>query len=214
MLVVASMVLCAKIYLEVTCRISEKDRIALTFDDGPHPKYTPELLDVLAKHNAKATFFVVGKNAKKHPEIIRRMIEEGHSVGNHSYSHQWQWGFWSEDKVYRELRGTRELLNEIHSQSYPLFRPPFGISNPNIAKVVKRMELAVVGWSLRTFDTSRKPKKVQQQLLKKLKGGDIVLMHDRLENTPQVIDIVLTHFSKSGLKFVNLEAPKSDTKLD
>src|SRR5690606_15991020 len=105
-------------------KISE-NHISITFDDGPNPDFTPKVLSLLKKNNAKATFFLIGKNAEKYPEIVRQIIEEGHTIGNHSYSHSKNFGFFSSEKVASELKQNNSILKEITEKNIKMICTPF-----------------------------------------------------------------------------------------
>ena len=166
--------------------------LALTFDDGPHPEITPQILDLLKKHNAKATFFCIGQHAEKHPEILKRILEEGHGVGNHSYSHKNTFPFFGESQIKTELEQTDAILKQANT----LFRPPFGVTNPTIAKVVKETGHQVIGWNVRSFDTVIKnPQTITKRILNKVKPGSIILMHDTRPQTLEALKVILPRLS-------------------
>jgi peptidoglycan/xylan/chitin deacetylase (PgdA/CDA1 family) len=196
--------LCANIFLKSVCTINADKAIAITFDDGPHPDYTPKLLGLLRDHNVKASFFLIGKEVEAYPEIVKRIAEEGHTIGLHSYAHTYNYGFLSTKAVIRDLTDNAKEIKKASGEDVVLFRPPFGVTNPNIAKAVKNMSLTSVGWSLRTFDTNKSKNDVLKRL-KRVKSGDIVLMHDHLENTCEIVEQFIGIAHKNGLKFVNLE---------
>ncbi len=173
--------------------------LALTFDDGPHPEITPQILDLLKKHNAKATFFCIGQHAEKHPEILKRILEEGHGVGNHSYSHKNTFPFFGESQIKTELEQTDAILKQANT----LFRPPFGVTNPTIAKVVKETGHQVIGWNVRSFDTVIKnPQTITKRILNKVKPGSIILMHDTRPQTLEALKVILPRLS--GHKLVTI----------
>src|SRR5690606_17833233 len=107
------------------------------FDDGPHPDFTPQILKLLRQHNAKATFFCIGKKVAQHPEIVKGIIAEGHIIGNHTYSHTKAFGFLSTKKVTDELQTTEETIERLTGLKTKLYRPAFGVTNPNISTAVK-----------------------------------------------------------------------------
>ncbi len=182
-----------------------KNIIALTFDDGPHPIFTPKVLKLLKQYNAKATFFCIGKNAEKHPEIIRKLISEGHSIGNHSYSHAKNYGFLSTRKIITDLSKAQDVLKEITNREIILFRPPFGVTNPNIGKAVIQLNLQTFGWSIRAFDTvAKNPNKVFLKINSRLKKGDVVLLHDTSHLSIIVLEQLLRTFKQNRIKSVTL----------
>ena len=201
----ASLNICAHIFIKSKCKIQNTNSVALSFDDGPHPIYTPQLLDVLQALNIKASFFVIGKNAEQYPDIIQRIVAEGHTLGHHSFYHHKKWGTLSTKKVIAEIQKTIDVLEQITGKKSIYFRSPFGLTNPNIAKAIRTLNLSSIAWSLRSYDTTYTPQMVVNKINKKLKAKDIVLMHDHLKSTPQTVQQIVKEGLKNGLKFVNLE---------
>ncbi|TDX84893.1 polysaccharide deacetylase family protein [Epilithonimonas xixisoli] len=161
--------------------------IALTFDDGP-TECTPKFLDLLKEYNIKATFFCIGKQIEKYPETFQRIIAEGHSVGNHTYSHSNKTGFLSTSKMIEEIKKCDEVMLKIGSFKTDLYRPPFGVTNPNIAKAIKKTAKKSIGWNVRSLDTViQDEKKILKKVTKNLKKGSIILLHDTSEKTYNVL---------------------------
>ncbi|WP_167357107.1 polysaccharide deacetylase family protein [Paenibacillus pectinilyticus] len=154
-----------------------KDGIALTFDDGPDPEFTPQLLDLLAIYQIKATFFVLGAKAKKYPEIIQRMHEEGHLVGIHNYVH-WTNAFMTPRKVRKHLNDSVEAIEKIIGEKPIYYRPPWGVINVFDFFLVKRFRLVL--WSLMVSDWRSKggPERIKSKLLAKLHTNNIIVLHD------------------------------------
>jgi peptidoglycan/xylan/chitin deacetylase (PgdA/CDA1 family)/uncharacterized protein (DUF2062 family) len=154
--------------------------VALTFDDGPHSKVTPLVLDILARYNIKATFFCVGQQAEKHPELIRRMYSEGHIIGNHSYEHSQTFFFFGPSRTEKSIRKTGEAIYRI-TGSYPRFyRAPVGIKTPPQALSAWKQKLAFIGWTKWPGDGGPQKLTVSKirSMLDSMRDGDIVLMHD------------------------------------
>jgi peptidoglycan/xylan/chitin deacetylase (PgdA/CDA1 family) len=126
--------------------------VALTFDDGP-TEFTPKFLDLLKENNVKATFFCIGKQIEKYPETFQRIIAEGHTIGNHTLSHCNNTGFLSTSKMVEEIEKCDEVMLKIGSLKTNLYRPPFGVTNPNIAKAIKKTHKKSIGWNVRSLDT-------------------------------------------------------------
>jgi peptidoglycan/xylan/chitin deacetylase (PgdA/CDA1 family) len=140
--------------------------VALTFDDGPNINFTPKILSLLKKYHAKATFFCIGKNVKDHPDLLKKIVADGHLIGNHSYYHQNSFGFLSTEKVMEEIENTDKIIEETVDLKTRFFRPPFGVTNPNIAKAVKKLKLYTFGWSIRSLDTIAKdPEQVYDKIV-------------------------------------------------
>lgn len=158
-----------------------KRQIAFTFDDGPNPKYTMELLDLLKHYHIKASFFVVGKNAEKYPDIIRRMHQDGHLIGIHNYIHTSNWLMppW---KVKQGLERSAQIIESITGEKPNYYRPPWGMLNLFDYFIHKNFKIIL--WSLMTGDWSSKggSKKIEERLLRGIKPGGIIVLHDSGEN--------------------------------
>ena len=180
--------------------------IALTFDDGPHPDITPKVLELLKKFNAQATFFCIGKNVEAHTDLFLNILEEGHLVGNHTYSHSNTFGFFSTKKVISELTLTNELVENLSGKKMALYRPAFGVTNPNIKKAVQKTGLLPIAWSIRSLDTTHLPKeKVLRRITKKITKGDIVLLHDTNHKTLAVLEQLLLFLQDKNLRSVSVD---------
>ena len=186
-LFIGSKNICSQFYIKVKCSDEDKSKVHLTFDDGPNPEISPKILDILKKHEQKATFFCKGKNIKKYPELARQIINQGHTIGNHSYSHSYYFDFFGTEKVISELEKTNKLIKDITGEDCKIFRPPYGVTNPNIAKAVKKLDLQVIGWQIRSLDTVKNKNHILKRL-KKAKPGDIILLHDTKKHTPEILD--------------------------
>lgn len=183
---------------------STKKEIALTFDDGP-AEFTPDFLDLLKKFGAKATFFCIGKQIEKHPEIFRQIIAEGHEIGNHTYSHSNWNGFFSTKKIISEIEKTDAVIKLEGGIKSELFRPPFGVTNPNIAKAIKILNKKSIGWNVRSLDTVLKNEaEISARILKKVKPGSIILMHDTSEKSLLALHDLLLNLQKQNYRFVTV----------
>lgn len=183
---------------------TNKKIIAITFDDGP-TEFTPEFLDLLTKYDAKATFFCIGNQIEKYPEIINRIHTEGHQLGNHSFSHSNSFGFFSAEKVKEELQKTALLLQEITGEKNHYFRPPFGVTNPHISKAVKELGHQVIGWNIRSLDTVIEDEnKILKRITNKLKPGSIILLHDTSDKTIRVLEQLLLTLQKENYQMVTI----------
>ena len=144
--------------------------LALTFDDGPNPKWTPRLLDVLAKHDVKATFFMLGGRAEAEPQLVRRVAAEGHLIGNHSWSHP-NLALTAAGKIRQELARTSETLEQITGKRITYFRPPFGARRPAVFRIARELGLRVVTWNAMTSDWSEpSADRIARQLTSKIEG--------------------------------------------
>jgi len=172
-------------YLPIISRgTTDKQAVALTFDDGPDPLTTPRLLDLLQKHRIKATFFVTGQNAAEHPEIMKAMVHHGHAVGNHSYTHDNLVMFRSCKTIAREIEAAQNVLNSFGVLALA-FRPPVGITGPRLWPVLRKSDRYLVNFSCRAFDGgNRWIRGLSRKILKRIGPGDIVLLHDVRPHTP------------------------------
>jgi len=166
-------------FVSATCRgDSTAKRVALTFDDGPDPATTPGLLEVLRRHRIKATFFPIGTKTRDDPELIKQIDQEGHILGNHSFRHVWWTNFLVSGTLDREIRMAQEAIESVIGKVPAYFRPPMGLTNPHLKRALKKHGLSVVGWDVRPFDTTASAEKVIRRVLKKMRGGSIIALHD------------------------------------
>lgn len=185
---------------------NDKNQIAITFDDGPNPQFTPQILALLKKNNVKATFFCIGKNIEKHPDLFQQIANEGHVVGNHSYSHSNNFGFFPSSKVINELKTTDELILNILKIKNKLFRPPFGVTNPAIKNAIKKTNHHVIGWNVRSLDTKiKEPKEILKRITKNLKAGDVILLHDNNKRTVVVLEQLLLFLREHQFETVTVD---------
>lgn len=156
----------------------DRPAVSLTFDDGPDPVVTPVVLELLARHGVSATFFVTGQRAQQYPQVIDAILAAGHLIGNHSYGHGWLIMFYPAKKLEDEIRRTEDCLKK-HGIRPAVFRPPVGILSPRYADVLYQTGLAAVTFSRRARDMgNRRVRGLARTLLKKIRPGDIVLLHD------------------------------------
>jgi len=176
---------------------NKRDSVYLTFDDGPIPEVTPWVLDELKNHNATATFFCIGENAKKHPEIFQRIIAEGHAVGNHTFNHLNGWKTETSEYIENTLLAEKLIASK-------LFRPPYGKITSKQAKQLQQKGFKIIMWDVLSydFDTTISEKKCLQSVLKNIKPGSIVVFHDSLKaekNLRYVLPKVLRFVQKNDL---------------
>lgn len=184
---------------------SKPTEIALTFDDGP-AKMTTEILDLLKVHNIEAGFFSIGKNARLHPEIVKRWDTEGHLIGNHSFHHGFNFDWKSARAMAAELEESNAVIQAITGRKPRLFRPPYGVTNPNVAKAVRQTGMTSIGWNVRSFDTTAKdPQQLLQRILSRLKGGDIILLHDSMGITCEILTPLIEAARQKGFTFVRVD---------
>ncbi|UII28858.1 polysaccharide deacetylase family protein [Fulvivirga maritima] len=183
----------------------KQNKIALTFDDGP-TEYTEEILSLLDQYEAKASFFVIGKKVEERPELVKKIFDAGHVVGNHSYSHHFFFSLFSKKRVISEIRKTNELIKNITGQDKTYFRPPYGVTNPSIAAALKEVEMPVIGWNIRSFDTATDDaKKVSAKVISMIKPGSVILLHDSLPHAAEILDEILQYSKRNNYKCVTVE---------
>ena len=153
-------------------------KVALTFDDGPDPKATPAVLDLLKREEIPATFFCVGENVAAHPEIAKRIAADGHLLANHSYTHPWYVSVLRGLALRREMERTQEAIEAAAGVRPKYFRPPSGMTGPNFRGALKKMGLTLVGWDVRSLDTVTTPKKTVARIVRLAADGSIILLHD------------------------------------
>ena len=182
-------------------------KIALTFDDGPHPRYTERILNILDKYHIKATFFVIGVNIQNYPAPLKKIYESGHEIGNHSFSHDNQNDLNSLNAV-AEMKKCQDLIIKETGIAPRLFRPPRGACNSDVIDAAKTLGYSVVLWSIDTLDWKGTPSQIIASAVEKqAHGGDIILMHDytSLKNTTcDALEIIIPRLLARGYKFVTV----------
>lgn len=153
-------------------------RVALTFDDGPDPVYTPRLLDVLAAHQVNATFFLLGSAVAAHPKLVRRIAAAGHTIGNHSMHHDYQLGQADRDTIVSELSAVNDLLVAAGAPAVPYFRAPGGYWTPRLVQIARELQMTAVGWSVDPKDWSMPAAAKLAAGIASTEPGSIVLLHD------------------------------------
>ncbi|HZC34979.1 MAG TPA: polysaccharide deacetylase family protein [Chthoniobacterales bacterium] len=179
--------------------------IAMTFDDGPSPETTPRLLDILKQRNIKATFFMIGQNVERNPEIVKRILAEGHEIGNHSWTHP-PLAKLSDDRVTEEITKTQNAIKTASGYTPELLRPPYGsITSRQKEWIESRFGLNVILWSVDPFDWKRPGASViEQRILAGAKPGAIILSHDIHKQTVDSMPATLDALAAKGYKFVTV----------
>jgi peptidoglycan/xylan/chitin deacetylase (PgdA/CDA1 family) len=183
--------------------------IAITFDDGPHPVYTPKILEILEKYDAKATFFMIGQNVKKYENLVKEVHLKGHEIGNHTYTHP-DLRKISASGFLDEIEETKILIEKITGTAPKLFRPPGGYLNNDIVNILESQQGIPVLWSWRqdTRDWECPDSdSIVESVIRNLKDGDIILFHDfnaKNSPTPAALEKILSDLSGKGYKFVTV----------
>ncbi len=184
---------------------NEQMKIALTFDDGPHPRYTPQILEILDEYKIKATFFVVGVNAQNYPDTMESVIKKGHEIGNHTYSHP-HVSCLNPETLKNEVEKCESTIYGLTDYKTKLFRPPEGMIDADVRSVLRSLDYKVILWDIDTLDWANTPSEtIAHNVIKNIKSGDIVLMHDYIAHnspTPDALRIFIPKLLEKGYKFV------------
>lgn len=188
---------------------TSKKLVAFTFDDGPDGKYTPKILDILKQYNVKATFYMVGTQAERFPEVIKRIKEEGHGIGNHSWSHP-QMPKLSESDMRNQIQKTDDAIAAAIGTPATTFRPPYGATNKALEAMLHERGQSVVNWSVDTRDwAGTSPRSMIQNVKDHTTPGGIVLMHSfgnkYVPNTIAALPEMITHLQQNGYEFVTVD---------
>ena len=180
------------------CHDNQEMKIALTFDDGPHPILTPKILEILRKYQIKATFFVVGENVHNYPDTVLKIIGEGHELGNHTYSH---------DAINSaEIERCEKAIYELAEYKTKLFRPPQGHIDPSVKATSRALGYDIILWDIDTRDWDHaNPKMICNNVIQNIKSGSIILMHDYIgyhSPTPDALEVMIPVLLEKGYQFV------------
>ncbi len=187
-------------------------QLALTYDDGPNDPHTLRLLEVLARHNVHATFFLIGRYVHQRPEIVRALVQAGHDIGNHTFTHPLL-TLKSETEIRHELSQCRAALEDATGQSSSLFRPPFGGRRPAVLRIARELGLEPIMWNITGYDWNAPPAAtIERNISKHIRGGNVILLHDGghkqlgadRSQTVLATDHLLTRYKNEGYKFTTI----------
>ena len=187
-------------------------KLALTYDDGPNDPHTLRLLEVLARHNVHATFFLIGRYVQQRPDIARELVKAGHVIANHTFSHP-NLIFTSARQTRIELEQCEQALNDAVGEHSRLFRPPFGGRRPGTLKIARRLGLEPIMWNVTGYDWKSKPAEyIEQKVRAQVRGGDVILLHDGghaafgadRSQTVVATDHLITYCTSEGYEFVTI----------
>jgi peptidoglycan/xylan/chitin deacetylase (PgdA/CDA1 family) len=189
--------------------------VALTFDDGPHPRFTPRLLQLLQRERVPAAFFLIGQQVKLYPQVARQIAEAGFEIGNHSMTHA-NLRAVTADKMEFEIVETQRLIQEATGQRPTLFRAPYGNTDDEVFKILHRERLTAINWSIDPldWDASNSSRAIEAAILERAQPGSIVLVHDIHERTIDAIPGVIAGLRAKGLKFITLAEMIAAEKAD
>ncbi len=187
-------------------------QLALTYDDGPNDPHTQRLLEVLARHEVRATFFLIGRYVQQRPEIARAIVKAGHVVGNHTFTHPLLI-FKRAAEIHQELTDCRATLEDAVGQHSNLFRPPFGGRRPAALRIARELGLTAIMWNVTGFDWNAPPSSViEQKVAKQIRGGDVILLHDGghkqlgadRSQTVQATDRLIAKYKSEAYEFATI----------
>jgi peptidoglycan/xylan/chitin deacetylase (PgdA/CDA1 family) len=194
-------------FMPVVCEGNTTEKVvAITFDDGPLLQHTPEILDILKQQNVPAAFFCIGNRIAGNESLLKRINEEGHIAGNHSYSHHFWFDMFGADKMLAELELTDNTIERAIGKRPRLFRPPYGVTNPNLKKAVKKGKYTSIGWNIRSLDTVvKQPGELMQRITPFIKPGAVILLHDSMEVTVQTLPALIQHIHNEGYRIERID---------
>jgi len=188
---------------------AQKRQVALTFDDGPDAGSTPALLDLLRAHEIEAAFFAIGRKVEAEPQLTNRILREGHLLENHSYAHSYATNFYPTGKLIADLSRAQQTIAKHTGTTPSYFRPPVGLSNPNVFHAAQALRLKVIGWTIRSLDTrDTDPARIVRRIERGLKPGAIILLHDGnipAERLVVTAKLLLTKLREHGYEVVRLD---------
>lgn len=185
---------------------TSQKQIAITFDDGPIPGYTEKILEILRSSGVKAAFFCIGKRVAAQEALFKRIYEEGHVIGNHSFSHDPWFDFFSSERMTSDLKMMSNAMQKVIGIKPRMFRPPYGVTNPNLKKAIVKNSFFTIGWSVRSLDTViKKEKKLYKKVTESLKPGAVFLFHDNGKATTNILSDFISYCHEQGYEIVRLD---------
>lgn len=194
-------------FIKVICKAdTEHKEIAFSFDDGPAVNYTPAILEILNKENVKATFFCIGNRIAGNEKILQQIHQDGHIIGNHSFSHHFWFDMYSAKKIQDDLKQMDAAMEKVMGFKPKLFRPPYGVTNPNLKKAIIKGGYTPVGWNVRSLDTVMKDEKILlDKINASIEPGAVFLFHDTCAITLNVLPQFIKEVKKRGYNIVPLD---------
>jgi peptidoglycan/xylan/chitin deacetylase (PgdA/CDA1 family) len=194
-------------FIKIICKANtDKNEIAISFDDGPAENHTLQILNILNTENVKATFFCIGKRIAGNEAILKQVQSDGHIIGNHSFSHHFWFDMYSTKKMQDDLKQMDAEMEKVTGLKPKLFRPPYGVTNPNLAKAIREGGYTPVGWSVRSMDTVIKDgKKLLAKINDGIKPGAVFLFHDTSKATLDILPEFIQEVKKRGYNIIPLD---------
>ncbi len=183
--------------------------VALTFDDGPHPTFTPQILDILNKYDVKATFFMIGQRMEQYPDIAREVIDQGHEIGNHTYTHPRNLKADTEGQVIRELDQCEQVIERMTGKRTHLFRPPRGLIDGTVFNIAQEEGYRTILWTVcADHHDAPTPELMAERVFKHIRPGGIILAHDGTFNSRwkdvKATELIIVGMKKRGYRFVTM----------
>lgn len=194
-------------FIPVVCKVeTDRKEIAISFDDGPAVNYTPAILEILKKEQVPATFFIIGSRIEDNEGILKQIYNDGHIIGNHSFSHHFLFDLFSAKKMCLDLKQLDEELFRVTGLKPKLFRPPYGVTNPNLKKAIIRGGYTPVGWSVRSLDTvATDEPTLLDKINEAIRPGEVFLFHDTCRITVNILPEFIKEVKKRGFDIVPLD---------
>ena len=181
-------------------------QVAISFDDGPAKQYSPEILAFLKQEKVPAAFFIIGSRIAGNEVILQQMYADGHLIGNHSLSHHFFFDMWPAQKMLDDMQAAGSAIQSITGSRPKLFRPPYGVMNPNLKKAIIKGDYTPVGWSVRSLDTVAKDgEKLLKKLIAALNPGAVFLFHDTCKITLEILPLFVKKVQEQGYEIVRLD---------
>lgn len=196
-------------FIKAYCRGNPMDRwVSITFDDGPDPEATSELLKILKRHEITAAFFPIGKKIEESSALLKQIDQEGHIIGNHSFQHAWYTNFMFFRSLDSEIERAQDAIEKVIGKVPAFFRPPMGLTNPHLKRALQKQDLSLIGWDIRPFDIGTKADLVIKRILKSIRNGSIILLHDTKRSSVdlgRLADDLITEIKRRDFEFKSLE---------
>ncbi|RFS21129.1 polysaccharide deacetylase family protein [Chitinophaga silvatica] len=194
-------------FMKVICKATTSEKVvALSFDDGPLPTYTPVILDVLKMEKVAAAFFCIGKHITGNEHLLQRIYAEGHAIGNHTYSHAFWFDMKLSGSMLKDMQQMDVMTTTATGLQPRLFRPPYGVTNPNLARAVKAGGYIPVGWNIRSLDTVAKNQdELLNRVVSQLQPGAVILLHDTCQITAEILPTLINRIREQGYRFERID---------
>ena len=194
-------------FIKIICSTkTDKKVIALSFDDGPDGANTPRILSLLKQNGVSAAFFCIGNKIADNAALLKQIDKEGHVIGNHTFTHHLWFDMFSKKEMATDMMMMDEAVADVIGKTPKLFRPPYGVTNPNLKNAIIAGNYTPVGWSVRSLDTIAKdPQKLLKKVVAKIKPGAVFLFHDTSSATIAMLPALINHIRASGYEIIRLD---------